>query len=99
LNRRFLDLLDANLAVFGHRHAQALEYWLDDSMYSHWRRPAQQLLFSQATLEADVNIYGKRGIRNVTSFAVFIDAEYVARFGFPEAVQKYGKQLADWRRG
>jgi hypothetical protein len=35
---RLLDALDANLAWFGRAGAQALEYWLDLSRFSGWRR-------------------------------------------------------------
>ncbi|MHB8520616.1 MAG: DUF4838 domain-containing protein [Limisphaerales bacterium] len=97
-NRRYLDLIETNLAVFGSRNAQALEYWLDDSMYSHWRRPAQPLPFNEQTFAADLDVYGKCGVRHLTSFAVFIDADYVSRFGFPPEVRTYGDRLRQWRR-
>ena len=96
VNRRHLEMLDANLAIFGRDTAQALEYWLDDSMFSKWKRPAIQLPFDPKVLAADLNTYGSRGIRHVTSFAVYLDADYVRRFGEPP-IMAYGRSLAAWK--
>jgi hypothetical protein len=38
-------------------------------------------------------VYASRGIRNITSFAVFVDADYVRRFGEPTFVREYGQDL------
>ncbi len=92
-NAAVLAALDANLAVFPRATAQALEYWLDDSMYSNWRRPASELRWSDEAFAADVLLYAARGVRHVTSFAVYLDADYVARFGFPDAVARFGARL------
>jgi len=92
-NRRFLDALDANLEVFERDSAQALEYWLDVSMQSDWKKPAKKLVLDQTVLAADLDIYGARGIRHVTTFAVFIDADYVKRFGEPSELATYGNKL------
>jgi hypothetical protein len=94
-NRRHLDALDANLEVFGRDGAQALEYWLDVSMFSKWKKPAVKLPFNPAAFASDVNTYGSRGVRHVTTFAVYIDADYVARFG-PPPLQEYGTTLRHW---
>jgi hypothetical protein len=42
---------------------------------------------------ADLEIYAARGVRHITSFAVFIDAEYVKMHGEPKAIQEYGDGL------
>lgn len=91
-----LELLDANLKVFGAPNAQVLEYWLDVSRFSHWKLPAVKLPWNGEVFAADLNTYGKRGIRHITSFAVFIDAAYVARHGEPP-LEDYGARLAEWQ--
>ena len=93
-NAEVLAQLDANLAIFPRETAQALEYWLDDSMYSGWRKPARPLRWSDEVFASDLDTYASRGVRRITSFAVYIDADYVARLGFPDAVARYGAQLA-----
>lgn len=93
-----LELLDANLVVFGAQDAQVLEYWLDVSRFSKWKKPAVKLPWNSAVFAADLDTYGQRGIRHVTSFAVFIDADYLARHGEPP-LDEYGAKLAQWRPG
>ncbi|HPO17028.1 MAG TPA: DUF4838 domain-containing protein [Candidatus Hydrogenedentes bacterium] len=83
----YLEILDANLEVFGRETAQVLEYWLDVSRFSGWKRPAKILPWSDEVIKADGDAYAKRGIRHVTSFATWIDADYVQRFGAPPLAQ------------
>jgi len=92
-----LDLLDANLEIFDRSSAQVLEYWLDVSRFSKWRKPAVRLPWNADVFEADLGTYGKRGLRHVTSFAVFIDADYVSRHGEPVELIPYGRGLSNWR--
>lgn len=87
----YLDLLDANLEIFGNDTAQILEYWLAADLFCGWTRPAKKLPWNQAVLEADADAYAKRGIRHVTSFATWLDADYVKRYG--------GPPLAEYVRG
>lgn len=91
-----LDALDANLEFFGAENAQALEYWLDVSLFSRWKRPAGKLPFHPELLQSDLAAYGKRGIRRVTSFAVYIDAEYIDTYGV-HPLDEYGKALVEWK--
>lgn len=77
----YLDMLDANLALFPRETAQVLEYWLDVSRFSGWKRPAVKLPWSDAVMKADANAYARKGIRHVSTFATWIDADYVSRFG------------------
>ena len=83
----YLEILDANLAVFGKDTAQVLEYWLDVSRFSSWKRPAQKIPWLDTVVRADAKCYASRGIRHVTTFATWIDADYVARFGEPPLSQ------------
>lgn len=93
---RYLDLLDANLEVFGKEDAQVLEYWLDVSLFSSWKRNAKKKLpWRRDVFLQDLAAYAKRGIRHITSFAVYIDADYVRQYGQPP-LDEYGKGLRDY---
>ena len=83
-----LSALDANLAMFPAGTAQVLEYWLDVSRFSGWKRPAVRLPWRRDVLEADLATYASRGIRHVTSFAVYVDAEYRKRYGEPQTAEQ-----------
>ena len=89
-----LDALDANLEVFPRDTAQALEYWLDVSRFSHWKRPAVKLPWKREVFLADVEAYRKRGIHHITTFAVWVDANYKERFGNLRFIAEYGEGLS-----
>src|SRR5262249_31304910 len=92
-DRDGLRLLDANLKVFRAETAQVLEYWLDVSRASKWKRPAAKLPWDKEVFQADVEAYAARGIRHVTSFAAWVDADYAKRFGDPTFIDEYGTGL------
>jgi hypothetical protein len=85
--------LEANLRVFPVETAQVLEYWLDVSRFSSWQRPARKLPWNRDVFLADLETYAAQGIRHVTTFAAFIDANYVELHGEPDAIQEYGEGL------
>jgi hypothetical protein len=94
-----LSALDTNLERFPADGAQVLEYWLDVSRFSTWQRPAVKLPWRREVLAADLATYAARGIRQVTSFAVYVDEDYRRRFGEPAFLQEYGDDLRRFRRG
>lgn len=93
---RHLDLLDANLEFFGSDDAQVLEYWLDSSRFSGWKKPAVKVPFDSKVLASDLETYSSRGIRHITTHAVWIDAEYVEKYGDPP-IGEYGSALLNCR--
>lgn len=93
-NRDYLDILEANLKLFGADTAQVLEYWLDVSMFSRWTRPAKKLPWDEAICRADIAAYRALGVRHITTFATYIDADYVNLHGDPQPViEAYGAAL------
>lgn len=89
-----LHMLDLNLQVFRPETAQVLEYWLDVSRFSVWKRPAVKLPWNKDVFVADLDAYGSRGIRHITTFAAWIDADYLKRFGEPTCIGEYGAGLS-----
>lgn len=89
-----LPMLDANLEVFPAATARVLEYWLDVSLFSRWKRPAVKLPWRPDVLAADLATYASRGLRHVSSFAVFVDADYARLHGEPTFIAEYGAALA-----
>ncbi len=99
-NAGYLDFLAENLSLFGARNAQALEYWLDASLFSrraHRNRPqpAVKVPWNDKVCRSDVAAYRKLGIRHITTFACSIDADYAERHGDPQPLlNAYGEALA-----
>jgi hypothetical protein len=87
-----LAALDANLRVFSAHDAQVLEYWLDASLFSGWKRPAVRLPWNGSVFVSDVETYRSRSVEHITSFVVYLDEEYVARYGEPP-LDEYGAAL------
>jgi hypothetical protein len=88
-NRKALAALDGNLKVFGAERAHVLEYWLDSSRFSGWKRPPAKIPFDAGTFRKDLEAYAARGIRRITTFAVYVDAEYIRLHGDPP-LEAYG---------
>ena len=88
-----LDALYANLEVFPKNTAQVLEYWLDVSRFSKWKRPGVKLPWNRDVFLADVAAYRKRGIRHITTFAAWIDAGYRDRHQDLAFIEEYGQGL------
>jgi len=91
-----LDMLDANLEIFGKDSAQVLEYWLDVSMFSGWKRPPKKLPWNREVFLDDLRTYCGRGIRHITSFGAFIDAQYIQLHGEPP-IGDYGAALCGYQ--
>jgi Domain of unknown function (DUF4838) len=88
-----LDNLDANLEFFGAQTAQVLEYWLDVSRFSSWnRKNLQPIDWHSDVFLDDIKTYTSRGIRHITSFGAWIDADYLKRFGAPP-LDEYNRGL------
>lgn len=92
-----IEMLEANLQVFDVSKAQVLEYWLDVSRFSQWKRPAVRIPWKRDIFLADVQTYRQRGIRHITSFACFIDAEYQRRYQDLDFLREYGQGLSGQR--
>jgi len=87
-----LELLDANLQLFGKESAQVLEYWLDVSLFSGHKQPPRKLPWNKEIFRDDVKTYHDHGVRHITSFGAFMDAQYIQLHGEPP-LREYGAGL------
>lgn len=86
-------LLDVT-GLFTPTRVHVLEYWLDSSMFSGWKKPAKRPLFDRDVVRRDLRAYYGLGIRSITTFAVYMDGEYVARHGNRE-LDEYAELLGE----
>ena len=91
----WLEQLDNLLEVFPFDTAQVLEYWLDASLFSGWRKPLVRIPWNADKTREEIALYRKRGINHITTFAVNVDDDYVADFGPSslDCVREYGQLL------
>jgi len=88
-----LELLSANLKVFPRATAQVLEYWLDVSLQSRWKKPAKKIDWVPDVCKSDVDTYVKAGITHITTFAGYIDGTYKNNYRGLTFIKEYGQIL------
>ncbi len=93
----YIDNLEANLKVFPRETAQVLEYWLDVSLFSDWKKPAVKLPWNRGVFLADINTYARMGIRRITTFAVYIDGDYQRMHKDLSFIKEYGDGLRNYK--
>lgn len=93
----YLDALEANLKVFPANTAQVLEYWMDISLVSDWKKPAKRLTWHGDVFRSDIDTYARLGIRSITAYAIYLDGDYVETYGDVSFVYDYGKALYEYR--
>lgn len=88
-----LRYLEDNLKVFSAEDAVVLEYWLDVSLYSGWKKPAVELPWNREVFESDIDTYSSYGLKNFTSFAVYMDSSYFRRFPQTGHLKEYSHKI------
>ncbi len=82
------------LEFFGVEKAKLLEYWLDNSMYSGWKKPPKAFTPNPSVIRADGEYYKSMGFRDLSTFACFLGADYRELHGMPD-VMPFAKLLED----
>ena len=95
INRNFYKAFLELGSFFGMNKAHILEYWLDSSLFSDYRKPARRPFVHPDLLRRDLETYVNAGIRNITSFAVYMDGEYFAAHG-SAALEDYAATLNEF---
>ncbi|MBO7721726.1 MAG: DUF4838 domain-containing protein [Kiritimatiellae bacterium] len=77
--------LKALIEKFGSAGSRVLEYWFDNSLYSHWTSPVKLFRQAKDVVAADVEYYRLLGFEEISSFAVTLgDRNYVPLWGEPD---------------
>ncbi|MGN1346412.1 MAG: DUF4838 domain-containing protein [Eubacteriales bacterium] len=69
------------LRFFGREDAKVLDYWMDNSLFSGWKRPPKKFHLNAATCAADVAQYRRLGFDSITSFGCFLGEDYRDLYG------------------
>lgn len=84
--------LPALLDFFGREDAKVLDYWMDNSLFSNWKRPPKKFDLNVSTCAADVAHYRNLGFDSVTSFGCFLGEDYRDLYGDAD-LSEYDKIL------
>jgi len=89
--------LKNNLEIFPPETAHILEYWLDVSMFSGWKRDnLVKVPCGKEEIRRDVELYKGLGINSITTFGAWINGDYMEKFGEEYAqkiIREYGEAL------
>ena len=75
--------------TFGKKDAMALDYWVDNSLFSGWKLPPKEFRFREDVCRADVEGYLSLGFSSVTSFGCFLGENYRALWGDADLDEYY----------
>ena len=95
-NAKNLAYLKENLEVFPAKTTVVLEYWLDVSLASRYKKPAIELPWHGDVFRSDIETYASMGIRNITTFAVYMDSTYFSAYPDAYYLKEYGDALASF---
>ena len=83
-NRHEVEHLPALLEYFGHDNAKVLDYWLDNSLYSGWKKPPKEFHEDRDVIAADFKYYRALGIHDLSTFACYLGEDYIELYGEPD---------------
>ncbi len=69
------------LSYFGKEASKVLEYWLDNSLFSKWKKPPVRFLPDSELIKDDISYYLDLGFEYITSFACFLGEDYEDLYG------------------
>lgn len=70
--------------VFGKKDARLLEYWYDNSLFSHYRKPPKRLVLDPDVIARDLATYRALGFADIASFACYLGDDYERLWGAPD---------------
>ena len=70
--------------TFSYADSKVLEYWLDNSMYSDWKKPEKKFIQDKRRIEEDIKRYLDYGFEYISSFACYLGPEYEKLYGQPD---------------
>ncbi len=82
-NQKSIAPLPKLVEFFGKDHATVLDYWLDNSLYSGYRKPPKALTLQEDCVSKDCAFYAAQGFAYFTTFACFLGEDYRNLYGDP----------------
>lgn len=72
------------LHYFGKQDSRVLEYWLDNSLFSRWKKPPKAFSCDREEIERDLAEYVALGYENISVFGCFLGRDYEELYGEPD---------------
>ena len=81
------------IRFFGTKDSRVLEYWMDNSLFSGWKKPPKPFTLDEEVMKRDVEFYRSLGLEDLTSFGCYLGPDYEELYG-PVSLEEYGRILA-----
>lgn len=75
------NALIAEAEYFGFKDSKVLEYWLDNSLFSGWKKPPKKFEPNNAQIKKEVAEYADLGFETVATFGCFLGEDYEELYG------------------
>lgn len=66
---------------FSWKDSKVLEYWLDNSLFSGWKKPPQKFEADAEKIKKEVAEYGSLGFETISTFGCFLGDDYEDIYG------------------
>lgn len=83
LNQEEIAKIKELLKFFGKENSWVLEYWVDNSYFSGYKKPPKELKINAEEIKKDIEFYKDLGFENISSFACFLGEDYSKLYGEP----------------
>ena len=60
---------------------KVLEYWYDNSLFSHWKKPPVKFVLNEEAMWTDIDEYRRMGFDHLSTFACFLGEDYEELYG------------------
>lgn len=81
LIKRELDMLKPLLDFFGKTDAKVLEYWYDNSLFSHWKKPPQPFTLKEEEMKKDIKTFKCMEFDSIATFGCYLGDDYEELYG------------------
>ena len=75
------EMLLKQAEFFGWKDSKVLEYWLDNSLFSKWKKPPVRLNVDREQTVKEIREYADLGFENIATFGCFLGEDYDALYG------------------
>lgn len=92
-NKNQFQVIAKLLDCFGKADATALDYWMDNSLFSGWKKPPALFNLDVPVLCADAKMYAGFGFEYITSFACYLGPDYVETHNVMPPIKDFAECL------
>ena len=75
------EMLLKQADFFGWKDSKVLEYWLDNSLFSKWKKPPVRLNVDREKAIYEIKEYAALGFENIATFGCFLGEDYDELYG------------------